>query len=53
MMDSYFIIRGLLRANQMELARGMVENFFFEIEHYGNVLNATALNTSPAPSRRF
>jgi alpha,alpha-trehalase len=38
--DSYFIIRGLLRANQMELARGMVENFFFEIEHYGNVLNA-------------
>jgi alpha,alpha-trehalase len=38
--DSYFIIRGLLRANQIELARGMVENFFFEIEHYGNVLNA-------------
>ena len=38
--DSYFIIRGLLRANQIELARGMVENFFFEIEHYGTVLNA-------------
>ena len=38
--DSYFIIRGLLCANRIELARGMVENFFFEIEHYGNVLNA-------------
>src|SRR5258706_2234241 len=24
----------------MELARGMVENFFFKIEHYGAVLNA-------------
>src|SRR5208337_4899892 len=38
--DSYFIIRGLLRAGKVELARGMVENFFFEIEHYGAVLNA-------------
>ena len=38
--DSYFIIRGLLRDNRVDLARGMVENFFFEIEHYGSVLNA-------------
>ena len=38
--DSYFIIRGLLRDKRMELAQGMVENFFFEIEHYGAVLNA-------------
>jgi alpha,alpha-trehalase len=38
--DSYFIIRGLLRAHRTELAKGMVENFFFEIEHYGAVLNA-------------
>ncbi len=38
--DSYFIILGLLRDNREELARGMVENFFFEIEHYGAVLNA-------------
>ncbi|MGA2429409.1 MAG: trehalase family glycosidase [Candidatus Acidiferrum sp.] len=38
--DSYFIIRGLVRDNRVELARGMVENFFFEIEHYGAVLNA-------------
>ena len=38
--DSYFIIRGLIRDNRVELARGMVENFFFEIEHYGTFLNA-------------
>ena len=38
--DSYFIIRGLLRENRMAMAKGMVENFFFEIEHYGAVLNA-------------
>jgi alpha,alpha-trehalase len=38
--DSYFIIRGLLREHRIELARGMVENFFFEIDHYGGVLNA-------------
>jgi alpha,alpha-trehalase len=38
--DSYFIIRGLLRDGKIDLAQGMVENFFFEIEHYGGVLNA-------------
>lgn len=38
--DSYFIIRGLLRSGQLDLARGMVENFFYEIDHYGAVLNA-------------
>jgi alpha,alpha-trehalase len=38
--DSYFIVRGLLRAGRVELARGMVDNFFFEIEHYGAMLNA-------------
>jgi alpha,alpha-trehalase len=38
--DSYFIIRGLLRDGRLDLARGMVENFFFEVEHYGMVLNA-------------
>ncbi len=38
--DSYFIILGLLRDNRVELARGMVENFFYEIENYGAVLNA-------------
>ncbi len=38
--DSYFIVRGLLRDGRRELAQGMVRNFFFEIEHYGAVLNA-------------
>ncbi len=38
--DSYFIIRGLLQAGRVELARGMLDNFFFEIEHYGAMLNA-------------
>jgi alpha,alpha-trehalase len=38
--DSYFIVRGLVEDKRVELARGMVENFFFEIEHYGAVLNA-------------
>lgn len=38
--DSYFIIRGLVRDGKIELARGMVENFFFEIGQYGEILNA-------------
>jgi alpha,alpha-trehalase len=38
--DSYFILRGLVRAGKLELARGMIENFFFEMDHYGAILNA-------------
>ncbi len=38
--DSYFILLGLVRDGRIDLARGMVENFFFEIERYGTVLNA-------------
>jgi alpha,alpha-trehalase len=38
--DSYFIILGLVKDKRSELARGMVENFFFEIENYGAILNA-------------
>jgi alpha,alpha-trehalase len=38
--DSYFIILGLLRDGRIDLAKGMVENFFYEIENYGAVLNA-------------
>ncbi len=38
--DSYFIILGLLQSGRTDLARGMVENFFFEIENYGGLLNA-------------
>ncbi len=38
--DSYFIILGLLREGKLGIAQGMVENFFYEIEHYGGILNA-------------
>ena len=38
--DSYFILLGLLRDGRVDLARGMVENFFYEIGNYGAVLNA-------------
>lgn len=38
--DSYFIILGLLTDGRAEMAKGMVENFEFEIENYGAVLNA-------------
>jgi alpha,alpha-trehalase len=38
--DSYFIIRGLLRAGRVDLAKNMVDNFLFEIENYGAMLNA-------------
>jgi alpha,alpha-trehalase len=38
--DSYFIVRGLVRDGRIDLAKGMIENFFFEIEHYGTILNA-------------
>jgi alpha,alpha-trehalase len=38
--DSYFIILGLVADKRIELAKGMIENFFFQIENYGSVLNA-------------
>jgi alpha,alpha-trehalase len=38
--DSYFILLGLVHDARIKLARGMVENFFFEIENYGAILNA-------------
>ncbi len=38
--DSYFILLGLVHDGHADVARGMVENFFFEIEHYGAILNA-------------
>ena len=38
--DSYFILLGEIADNRVELARGTVENFFYEIDNYGGVLNA-------------
>ncbi|KAH3680610.1 hypothetical protein WICMUC_000230 [Wickerhamomyces mucosus] len=38
--DSYMESLGLIINNRVDLARGMVEHFIFQIEHYGKVLNA-------------
>ena len=38
--DSYFIALGLLQDGRVELAKGMVENLEYEIDHYGAILNA-------------
>jgi len=38
--DSYFMALGLLADDRVELARSMVDNFVYQIEHYGKILNA-------------
>lgn len=44
--DSFFIVEGLIEAakhgesGRTELAKGMTKNFFYELDHYGAVLNA-------------
>ncbi len=38
--DSYFIQVGLLRDGELKLARNVVDNFIYQIEHYGQILNA-------------
>ena len=38
--DSYMISLGLLQDGKADLAKSMVINFCFEIEHYGKILNA-------------
>jgi len=38
--DSFFILLGLEQDHRETLGKGMVDNFLFEIEHYGGVLNA-------------
>jgi alpha,alpha-trehalase len=38
--DSFFILLGLEADHREALAKGMVDNFLFEIENYGGVLNA-------------
>jgi alpha,alpha-trehalase len=38
--DSFFILLGLEADHREALAKGMVDNFLFEVEHYGAVLNA-------------
>jgi len=38
--DSFFILLGLEADHREVLAKGMVDNFLFEIDNYGGVLNA-------------
>jgi alpha,alpha-trehalase len=38
--DSYFILLGLESEHREAMAKGIVDNFLFEVEHYGSVLNA-------------
>jgi alpha,alpha-trehalase len=38
--DSYFIQVGLLRDGEVAKAKDLVDNFVYEIEHYGTILNA-------------
>ena len=38
--DSYFEALGLLEDGRVDLAKGMVDNFVYQIEHYGKILNA-------------
>lgn len=50
--DSYFEALGLLEDGRIDLARAMVDNFVYEIEHYGKILNANRsyyLNRSQPP----
>jgi len=38
--DSYFILLGELADHRLDLARNAVDNFFYELDHYGAILNA-------------
>ncbi|HVV68227.1 MAG TPA: trehalase family glycosidase [Gammaproteobacteria bacterium] len=38
--DSYFIILGLLKSQQITLAKNIVDNFIYEIIFYGKILNS-------------
>ncbi|PVF93610.1 putative neutral trehalase [Serendipita vermifera] len=39
--DSYFIALGLIVDGHIEMAKGMVEHFIFEIKHYNKILNGS------------
>lgn len=38
--DSYFIQVGLLQDDEIDLAKNMIDNFLYQIDHYGMILNA-------------
>ncbi|CAO3637173.1 unnamed protein product [Mucor fragilis] len=50
--DSYFVIKGLLLGDQVDLARNMIENFFDFVQKYGFIPNGARiyyLNRSQPP----
>jgi alpha,alpha-trehalase len=50
--DSYFIVLGLLQDDELLMAKGMVDQFIYQVQHYGTVLNANRtymLNRSQPP----
>lgn len=50
--DSYFESLGLIQDGRVDLARAMADNFIYEIEHYGKILNGNRtyyLNRSQPP----
>lgn len=50
--DSYFEALGLLADDRVDLAKAMVDNFVYQITHYGKILNANRsyyLNRSQPP----
>ena len=50
--DSYFITLGLIEDERLSLAKSIVDNFVYEINHYGKILNANRsyfLNRSQPP----
>jgi alpha,alpha-trehalase len=50
--DSYFIQVGLLKDDELELAKNMADNFLYQVKYYGKVLNANRtyyLNRSQPP----
>jgi alpha,alpha-trehalase len=38
--DSYFIQVGLLNDGEVQLAKDMTDNFLYQVDHYGKILNA-------------
>lgn len=50
--DSYFEALGLIADGRLDLAKAMADNFIYQIEHYGKILNANRtyyLNRSQPP----
>ncbi|KAG0146745.1 hypothetical protein CROQUDRAFT_43855 [Cronartium quercuum f. sp. fusiforme G11] len=50
--DSFFIALGLIRDKEIRLARNILDNYIYQIEHYGKILNGNRtyyLNRSQLP----